>query len=328
MACALQPSAPVKIFFLVNGGRKPVPDAVLERFRKRLSRDSAQHRVQMSTNLQQARELVHLAAQEKFDTLWVGGGDGTIHVLLNQALDLNLAFGVVPMGTVNALARSLGIPLTPDAAIEHLLKAQPQPMDVGLVNGSQRFLCFASIGFDAAVVHDVRGAFKRYGGRVAYFLAGVAAILKMGRIAPFQVELHPGYLPVGDDAAAACPVDTETAQGLSLPDTGYSMMVSNISNYAGFPLFHGVQPCSGNMEFWLFRKRRLDSMLAWAAATGTRNRALQKRLEKSVGHYLVGGFTVRSEAPMFLQLDGEAVELADNREYRFECLPSAARVLV
>jgi diacylglycerol kinase family enzyme len=312
----------VKIFFLVNGGRKPVPPRMLEQFRGILAKNSSAHRLEVSLSLEHAHQLVEEACAGEVDTLWVGGGDGTIHVLLNQALGRGMTFGVVPMGTVNALARSLGIPLNPVAAVEYLLNSKPQAMDVGLVNGTQRFLCFASIGFDAAVVHDVTGAFKRRCGRVAYFLAGLRAVFLMKRVVPFEVEMQSA--PADGVIGEKC---TATAAVPAVAQQGYSLMVSNVSNYAGFCLFHDVQPCSGSMEFWLFRKRRLDSMLGWAAVTGIRSRGLQRRFERSVGHYLLGGFTVRSEQPMFLQLDGEAVRLGENREYRFECLPSAAMVL-
>jgi diacylglycerol kinase family enzyme len=315
----------VKIFFIVNGGRKPVPPALLGKLTSLVHANSPAHRVVVSHSLAHAHQLVEEAVRGDFDTLWVGGGDGTIHGLLNQALGRGLVFGVVPMGTVNALARSLGIPLNPVAAVQHLLESTPQPFDVGLVNGKQRFLCFASIGFDAAVVHDVTGAFKRRCGRFAYFLAGIRAILDMGRIVPFELRLGA--------AAQAVPLNAH-CEPSAVPDSipakqsGYSLMVSNISNYAGFCLFHGVKPSSGTMEFWLFRKRRLDSMLAWAAATGIRSRGLQRRFSRTVGHYMLDRFTVRSSKRMYLQLDGEAVNLDDNYEYRFECLPSAAQVLV
>jgi diacylglycerol kinase family enzyme len=180
----------LKIFFIVNGGRKPVPAALLAQFAHLLQTHGVQHEVHVSTSLEHATQLVEQACSGNFDTLWVGGGDGTIHVLLNLALGRGLAFGVVPMGTVNALARSLGIPLNPLAAVGHLLESSSQPMDVGLVNGTQRFLCFASVGFDAAVVHDVTGAFKRRCGRVAYFLAGLRAVFLMKRVVPFRVRVH------------------------------------------------------------------------------------------------------------------------------------------
>ncbi|MGI8904911.1 MAG: diacylglycerol/lipid kinase family protein [Candidatus Sumerlaeaceae bacterium] len=312
----------MKIFFIVNGGRKPVQMSLLEEFRGLLRGDSALHRMEVSLSLEHAHELVEQAAAGDFDTLWVGGGDGTIHVLLNQALGRGMTFGVVPMGTVNALARSLGIPLNPIAAVKYLLQATPQPMDVGLVNGTQRFLCFASIGFDAAVVHDVSGAFKRRCGRFAYFLAGVRAVFSMNRVVPFQVVFGEGATPaVVDSECRLEPVPVS-------PQEGFSLMLSNVSNYAGFCLFHDVRPCSGTMEFWLFRKRRLDSMLGWAAATGIRSRGLQRRFGRTVGHYVLGGFTVTSKQPMYLQLDGEAVLLGNNCEYRFECLPGAAQVLI
>lgn len=325
----------MRVFLLINGGRKPLSLARVKYFRDLLLQHGTEHRVEVSLSLDEARHYVDVAVEQGFDTLWMGGGDGTINVLLNHALGRGLTFGVIPMGTVNALARSLGIPLRPEDAVRHLLQATPSDMDVGLVNGTHRFLCFASIGFDAAVVHDVTGGWKRYCGRVAYFLAGLRAMLRMDRIVPFEVELGQQAIALPRHAAPACDVQLnprpsrEAAAAVpGMKQSGYSLMVSNICNYAGFPLFYRVAPCSGNMEFWLFRKRRLDNMLGWAAASGIQSAALQRRFARTVGHYLVLDFAVRSEKRMFLQLDGEAVSLGENREFRFECLPGAARVLL
>src|SRR5690606_20990613 len=167
------------------GGRAPVSPALVDRLRAVLDGAGASYRLEISHTLEEANDFVRQAEAGDYDTLWMGGGDGTIHVLLNQALFTRLHLGVVPMGTVNALARALGIPLQPEAAVAHLLKANPRPMNIGCVNGERRFLCFAGVGYAAAVVYDVAGAFKRIGGRVAYALAGLGRALRHGSIARF-----------------------------------------------------------------------------------------------------------------------------------------------
>jgi diacylglycerol kinase (ATP) len=73
----------------------------------------------------------------------------------------------VPMGSGNGLARTLGIPLTPDRALATLADAVPRAMDVGMING-RPFLNVAGAGFDAQVGLDFDEHGRR-GGRRGLF---------------------------------------------------------------------------------------------------------------------------------------------------------------
>lgn len=306
----------MKIFFIINGGRAPVAAPLINSLRALLDDAGADYRLEVSLTLEESNAYVAQAQAGGYDTLWMGGGDGTIHVLLNQALFTGLHLGVVPMGTVNALARALGIPLHPEAAVRYLLKATPRPMNVGRVNGERRFLCFAGVGFDAAVVHDVSGLFKRFGGRAAYALAGLRRALRLGKIPPFTLELPSDAVPVNDPGAPP--------HG----QRGYSLVLSNIRNYAGFNLFPQAHPCGHAMEMWVFRNRRIDAMSLWIGASVVGWEFFRRRLRRNVGHYRVRDFVVTSHEPMILQLDGEAVILGDGRRYEFEFCEGAVSIMM
>lgn len=316
----------MRTFLIVNGGRGKTAPAqrLLDSLKDAVDAAGDGGSVVVSHSLDDAKRLVDQAAREGYEALWMGGGDGTINVLLNHAFGSGMVFGVVPMGTVNALARSLGIPLDPVAAAWRLVSAKVEPFDVLQVAG-RKFLCFASIGFDAAVVHEVTGDFKRSWGRAAYMAAGLRALITPDRIARFTVDF---------DMMQA---ETETTVDLEQGDTpvasqqeGYSLVVSKICNYAGLHLFSRVQSCSGAMEMWLFRRNRPDDILAWiaGASVGDYGTPLRQLLTDSVGHYMTQGFTVRSDNPLYLQIDGEAVELENPQELKFECHDSAAKLLV
>ncbi len=314
----------MKIFFIMNGARSAISPGLIQRLRTILDESGHEYRMEISRSLEDSNALVEEAASTGYDTLWMGGGDGTINVLLNQSILAHMTLGVVPMGTVNALARALAIPLDPEEACRFLLKAKVRPMNLGCVNGERLFLCFASVGFDAAVVHDVGGAFKRLGGRLAYLAAGVASVFTLKRIVPF--EMSPGA-----DAHIFTEKTGSRADDLTLPaskpDHGYSLVVSNIRNYAGFDLFPDAHPCANAMEMWLFRHRRLDAMAVWSAVTLLRLDKWKRRLKRDVGHYMVRSFVLKSEAPMYIQLDGEAITLGDGRHYEFEFREHAVNVL-
>jgi len=63
------------------------------------------------------------------------GGDGTITALANSILGSDKKLGILPLGTVNALAKDLNIPLELDLAIDVLASQNCRTIDVGRVDG-------------------------------------------------------------------------------------------------------------------------------------------------------------------------------------------------
>ncbi len=97
--------------------------------------------------------LESLMARNDGDIL-IGGGDGTIaacaHLFMNQEVDDKedrdkIAFGVLPLGTMNLLAGDLGVPSDPEEAMTAYHSLKTMQIDVASVNGHY-FLCNAAIG--------------------------------------------------------------------------------------------------------------------------------------------------------------------------------------
>jgi len=80
----------------------------------------------------------------------VGGGDGTIRSVVARLSDAGRILGVLPLGTLNLLARDLGMPLDPVEAAQALGRAVAREIDVGEVNG-EVFLCQSVIGVPNAI---------------------------------------------------------------------------------------------------------------------------------------------------------------------------------
>lgn len=103
------------------------------------------------------------------ERVFVLGGDGTVLAVAEALIGRPVPLGIVPLGTANLLARDLGIPLEPDAAIEALIDAPARPIDVGCVNGTH-FLCASILGMPTALARTreaARGAEPlRLGGRL------------------------------------------------------------------------------------------------------------------------------------------------------------------
>lgn len=86
------------------------------------------------------------------DRIVIGGGDGTLSQALPDLLATGKPLAVLPLGTANDFANTLGLPVDPMEAAEVALHGRPHKIDVGLVNG-EPFLNVASIGVATNVVH-------------------------------------------------------------------------------------------------------------------------------------------------------------------------------
>lgn len=87
-----------------------------------------------------ARRLI----DEKPDALIVAGGDGTVRSVAEQLMHRDVPLGVLPAGTMNVLARDLGVPDRIEPALDALLEAPVHKIDVATVNGTA-FLCSSAL---------------------------------------------------------------------------------------------------------------------------------------------------------------------------------------
>jgi diacylglycerol kinase family enzyme len=83
-------------------------------------------------------------------TVIIGGGDGTLSECASHLIHTNVAMGVLPLGTGNTFARSIGIPLDLNAAARTIATGNVQRIDVGQVN-DQIFLNSVSLGLSAEI---------------------------------------------------------------------------------------------------------------------------------------------------------------------------------
>ncbi|WP_456308182.1 lipid kinase [Roseicella aquatilis] len=136
-----------------------------------------------------AEAVVQGTAPGGFDRVVLGGGDGTLNAAIPGLLRAGLPFGILPLGTANDLARSLGIPLELEGAAQVIATAAARPVDLGEVNG-HAFFNVASIGFSAELAEELKSDSKKRFGKLGY---AVAALGLLRRARPFSVELlHDG----------------------------------------------------------------------------------------------------------------------------------------
>lgn len=105
------------------------------------------------------------AGEQGFDLVISAGGDGTVNEIAGALSHTGLPLGIIPLGSGNGLARSLGIPQDVGEALKIIAEGNIMVCDRGMVNGKP-FYCTFGIGFDALVSEKFASTKKR--GRITY----------------------------------------------------------------------------------------------------------------------------------------------------------------
>src|SRR4026209_2944320 len=103
------------------------------------------------------------AFEKKADLFVIAGGDGTINEVLTRLTDRSLPVALLPLGTANNIARSLGIAGTPQELVETWSIDNSHPLDVGIVKaswGTSRFLEAFGVGLFAEFLKSANKSAK------------------------------------------------------------------------------------------------------------------------------------------------------------------------
>jgi YegS/Rv2252/BmrU family lipid kinase len=116
----------------------------------------------------------------------LGGGDGTMNIACEAILEAGLPFAILPLGTANDLARTLGIPTRLEDACAIAANGVKYRIDLGRANGKY-FFNVASIGLSVAVARSIDVETKRRWGTAGYALALLRAL---GKQRPFRARIR------------------------------------------------------------------------------------------------------------------------------------------
>lgn len=176
-----------------------------------------------------ARSAIAAAVAGGVDRVVVVGGDGSIHLAINALLDAGCAsevtVGLVPAGTGSDLARVLGLPRQPEAALRRAVVGAGRRFDVGRVEagGDRRYFCnIASAGVSGVVDTMVNANPRR--GRTA-FLSSTVRALRAYRCVPMRVVVDGAVLHDGPVFLVAVANGTTFGRGMRIaprarPDDG------------------------------------------------------------------------------------------------------------
>jgi diacylglycerol kinase family enzyme len=243
-----------------------------------------------------------------FDRVVVAGGDGTLRETVVGLPSATLPVALIPIGKANVVARDLGIPRTPDAAIRALTSERVLPIDVGRV-GDSIFLAMVGVGYDGWVTAGVswmRGTgpgawlYRHGGSSLVYFLAGVPSLLRL-------FPCRPRVTVDGERIAGRFPL----------------LVISNTETYAlGWSMTPGADPHDGKLDHQLNRGSAPWFVLGTLAAAILRRPvpgwlALHGRGRR---------YSVRADTPFRWQVDGDP--MPPTRALSIEIVPGYARMVI
>jgi len=238
--------------------------------------------------------------------LVVGGGDGTIGTVAGLLADRPVghrpALAVLPLGTANDFARTLGLPSDLGGSVSTLTSGKVVDVDLGRANGAP-FLNVASLGLSVGATRALRPGLKRRLGPAAY---PVAALVAYRRHRPFRARLE---FPDGDFA----PLDLSNL---------LQVAVANGRHYGGG---NTVAPDAGIddhiLDLYAIRAGRLRDHLSLARLL--RDGTLIEH--DHVQHLVTSAVTLRTDEPEAVNLDGE---LAATSPVEFRVQRDAFEVVV
>ena len=232
------------------------------------------------------------------DCIIVGGGDGTLNGCVDAVARAERPMGVLPLGTANDFARSMGIPAALPAAVACIAQGRSLPVDLGLANGLA-YLNVASVGLSAELAASLTAENKKRWGTLGYAITA-ARLLAGSKVFSAAIE-HDGQ--------------TERFRT-------FQVSVGNGRFYGGGMTVHqDASPMDGMLDVYSLELNHWWKLLGLLPALrrGTHGQW------KEVRAFSSKALTLTTRSPLPVNLDGE---LRTQTPVRFAIREKALRVFV
>jgi diacylglycerol kinase family enzyme len=242
------------------------------------------------------------AAAPGLDAVVAGGGDGTLSCAAGQLAGTGRAFGILPLGTLNHLARDAGIPANLEAAAKVIAAGHVREIDVAEVNG-RVFINNSSVGLypDMVLLREFEQEKQGRSKRLAMLSASLKALRHFRR--------HKLWI---------------SAPGLETPVRTPLLFVGN-NRYQVNLLGLGKREQLDAGELCLYAIRARSRLgLFWAGIRGVFGRLDQQR--DFITAYVTEAEISSDRPTLVLSADGETVRMETPLRYRVR--PKALRLIV
>ena len=244
------------------------------------------------------RRVVKAAAAARAPLVVVAGGDGSQTIAAGALAHAETVLGVIPAGTGNSFAQTLGIGTHLESAIDAIVNGTVVEVDLGIVNGTY-FANFTTLGLSSEIAGDTPRWLKNAFGVVAY---GVEALV-----------------PLLYHRALQCNVKYAKNR---LNFMTHQIIVANGRYYGDKPLLPQASIVDGCLTFFATRSAsRFEALKTYVALA----RGTQQRLNDAE-FFEAPSMTIQADRKMPVAIDGNLLE--KTKCARFEIARKALRVMV
>ncbi len=213
---------------------------------------------------------------KKYDAIVFSGGDGTFNNVLYGAAESGVQLGYIPSGTVNDVARSLGIPRNVKGALKIILKGRSEELDCMRVGDRYAMYIVAAGAFTSATYQTPQDK-KRTLGALAYAFEGLKHNMKL-EVFPLKV----------------------TSGGQTVQTDAVLVFVLNGQSVAGFPINKDASMRDGQLETVIIKQVKRPNVIRRIGALF------------SVASLFVFGCKIKKKDIIYLHGDKVTIETADS----------------
>jgi diacylglycerol kinase (ATP) len=224
---------------------------------------------------------MELAQGTNASVVIAAGGDGTVNEVINGVMRnrRKIVLGVLPLGTSNLCAKSLGMPVKNVGMIlKTLLSGRRRAVDIGKID-DRFFVIGCGVGLDAHMYKNVEPNIKKFFGEVAYPLSLLKTM--------FNHDLQLLKVSAGRKEYF-----------------GYYALVCNIGNYTKFfRVIPDAKDDDGLLDLLLFKNKDILSQFKYLFSL----LAKKHKENKDILHLRGKSFTITSREKVLAHADAELI---------------------
>lgn len=288
---------PRKLLFIINPrSGKRNSGKIIDIINKALS-GKIDYQIGLWNNIEEFNGLAKKLKDENFTDAIAVGGDGSVNLVAKTILNTALILGIVPTGSGNGLARSLGISINTEKALLQILKGKTEIIDSGEVNGNS-FFCTSGVGFDAHIGNLFANLPKR----------GLKMYIKLIRkeLFSYQPEKY-----------------SVIANGVEITKTAFFITVANAGQFGNnFYMAPGAKVNDGLFNVVIVKPFRLIPGLLMLLKILLRRAHKSKFIETIACSELI----IKRECEGSIHFDGEPFMMGP--ELKFRIIPKSIKAIV
>lgn len=288
---------PRKLLFIVNpNAGKKISDTIIEIIRKEFP-ENMYYQIAIWKDRDHFEEITKTLKTQGYTDAIAVGGDGTVNQVAKTILGTDIALGIVPIGSGNGLARSLGLSMDIEEVIKQIAEGKTAVIDNGTVNGIP-FFCTSGVGFDAHIGNLFATSKKR--GLQSYVKITLREIFKY-RAKNYTLKFN----------------------GKEIKRRAFLITVGNAGQYGND--FY-IAP-EANMQDGVFHISVLKPFSVLSVA-GLMVKVLGKKAHKSrhIETYVTSKITIVRDEKDTVHFDGEPA--IEEKEVVFECSPASLKAII